>query len=173
MTQIRGYIAASLDGFIADADHGVGWLDDFDGSDFGYAQFIADIGCIVMGRKSFDFVDAYDGDWPYPGKEVVLVTHREIANPPPQSRIWAGDDVQVLISELRQFDGGDVWIVGGSDLLHQFRQAGGLDMLEIFTMPVLLGRGVPLWLPGQEKEMATLVESVAMELGVVRSVYRF
>ena len=173
MTQIRGYIAASLDGFIADADHGVGWLDDFDGADFGYERFIADIGCIVMGRKSFDFVDAYDGDWPYPGKEVVLVTHREVANLPPQSSIWAGDDVRSLIDDLRQFDGGDVWVVGGSDLLHQFRQAGGLDTLEIFTMPVLLGEGVPLWLPSAANEVAKLVESVAMELGVVRSVYRF
>ncbi|WOF75257.1 dihydrofolate reductase family protein [Parvibaculaceae bacterium PLY_AMNH_Bact1] len=173
MAQIRGYIATSLDGFIADADHGVGWLDDFDGSDFGYEAFIADIGCVVMGRKSFDFVDAYDGDWPYPGKDVVLATHRKVVNPPPQSHIWAGDDVRPLINELRQFVGGDVWVVGGSDLLHQFRQAGGLDTLEIFTMPVLLGGGVPLWLSASEKEMATLVESAAMDLGVVRSVYRF
>jgi len=40
VAQIRGYIAASVDGFIADADHGVGWLDDFDGADFGYERFI-------------------------------------------------------------------------------------------------------------------------------------
>ena len=52
-------------------------------------------------------------------------------------------------------------------------QAGGLDTLEIFTMPVLLGEGVPLWLPSAANEVAKLVESVAMELGVVRSVYRF
>ncbi len=173
MAQIRGYIAASLDGFIADADHGVGWLDDFDGGDFGYKDFIESIGCVVMGRKSFDFVDAYDGDWPYPGKDVVLVTHREVANPPPKSRIWAGDDVRPLIEELRRYEGGDVWIVGGSDLMHQFRRAGGLDTLEIFTMPVLLGGGVPLWLSSSEVETATLVESAAVELGVVRSVYSF
>ncbi|AWZ02064.1 MAG: dihydrofolate reductase family protein [Rhodobiaceae bacterium] len=173
MAQIRGYIAASLDGLIADADHGVGWLDDFDGADFGYERFISDIGCVVMGRKSFDFVDAYDGGWPYPGKEVVLVTHREVANLPPQSRLWSGEDIRSLIDDLRRFEGGDVWVVGGSDLLHQFRQAGGLDTLEIFTMPVLLGRGVPLWLPAKQKETATLVETVAMDLGVVRSVYRF
>ncbi len=173
MAQIRGYIAASLDGFIADVDHGVGWLDDFDGADFGYERFIADIGCVVMGRKSFDFVDAYDGDWPYPGKDTVLVTHREVAHPPPQTRRWAGENIQPLIDDLREFDGGDVWVVGGSDLLHQFRKAGGLDSLEVFTMPVLLGAGVPLWLPGPETQMATLVESAAMDLGVVRSLYRF
>jgi len=97
-----------------------------------------------MRRRSFDLVDAHDGDWPYPGKDVVLVTHREIANQPPQSRIWAGNDVLPLIDGLKRFDGGDIWVVGGSDLMHQFRQAGGLDVLEIFTMPVLLGRGVPL-----------------------------
>ena len=173
MAQIRGYIAASLDGFVADADHGVGWLDDFDGSDFGYEQFIAGIGCIVMGRKSFDFVDGYDGDWPYPGKEVVLVTHRPVPALPPQSRVWAGDDLTPLINDLRAFEGGDVWLVGGSDLMHQFRLAGALDSLEIYTMPLLLGDGVPLWLPSPEKETATLVECAAVELGVIRSVYRF
>ena len=50
---IRLYVAASLDGFIADADGGVGWLDPFNSPDTtaSYESFIAQIGTIVMGRR--------------------------------------------------------------------------------------------------------------------------
>lgn len=51
------YIASSLDGYIADKDGGLDWLHSVpnpDHSDFGWADFMAGIDALVMGRTTFD-----------------------------------------------------------------------------------------------------------------------
>ena len=68
MARLRGMMASSLDGFAADAGGGVGFLDDFDGVDWGYDAFIAGIGTVVMGRRTYEHMLELAPDWPYPGK---------------------------------------------------------------------------------------------------------
>ncbi len=41
MADIRGFIAATLDGYIASPDGGIEWLDEFGKFDYGYDAFIA------------------------------------------------------------------------------------------------------------------------------------
>ena len=52
------YIATSLDGFIARLDGGLDWLTDADpgDADYGFADFLASVDALVMGRNTFDFV---------------------------------------------------------------------------------------------------------------------
>ena len=38
-----------------------------------------------------------------------------------------------------------MFLVGGGDLVRQFLATGALDVLILFVVPVLLGRGVPLF----------------------------
>ena len=40
---------------------------------------------------------------------------------------------------------GTVWLVGGGNLAEQFRGAGLIDEYLIFIIPVILGRGIPLF----------------------------
>ncbi len=49
MGAIRRMMAASLDGFAADAQGSVGWLDPFEGADWGHDAFITQICTLVMG----------------------------------------------------------------------------------------------------------------------------
>ena len=56
---ISVYIACSLDGFIADKEGEIGWLDHVAGTeklDIGYSSFMSGIDALVMGRKIFDTV---------------------------------------------------------------------------------------------------------------------
>lgn len=53
MRRIRFFLAASLDGYIADPSGSVDFLDAFD-EDHGYDAFIADVGTLVMGRRTYD-----------------------------------------------------------------------------------------------------------------------
>ncbi len=43
MIEIRGFIAATLDGYIASPDGGIEWLEEFGKLDYGYEAFIAQI----------------------------------------------------------------------------------------------------------------------------------
>ena len=64
MPLIRIYIAQSLDGYIARLDGAIDWLRPFDTVDYSYEKFFADIGTVVMGRKSYELARSF-GDWPY------------------------------------------------------------------------------------------------------------
>jgi dihydrofolate reductase len=142
MPKFRVYIAASVDGYIAEEDGSVSWLDAFDAADYGYNVFSATIATVVMGRTSFDQTLAF-GTWPYAGMRSMVLTHRD---PPdvsvPDCSFVSGSE-ETIASGLDKSGGGDVWVMGGADVIGQFLDAGRIDSLELFLMPVLLGRGIP------------------------------
>ncbi|MDB5537196.1 MAG: dihydrofolate reductase, partial [Devosia sp.] len=58
MARILGYIAASLDGFIATPDENLDWLmqqPDLDLGEHDYRHFIKTIRTVVMGRATYDW----------------------------------------------------------------------------------------------------------------------
>ena len=60
MARIVGYIAASLDGFIADPHEGLKWLTerkDLELGQFDYNLFIKRIRTVVMGRATYDWLE--------------------------------------------------------------------------------------------------------------------
>ncbi len=101
MVAIRGFIAASLDGYIAASDGGIEWLKPFEKFDYGYDRFIAEIATVVMGRKTYDQLPALGVGWPYPGKPGIVVTSRPLASPPQGVVAWR-DGVKSLIAHLRE-----------------------------------------------------------------------
>ena len=172
MAAIRGYIATSLDGYIAERDGSVDWLRPYEDLDLGYPGFIAEIGVTVMGRHTFDQIMALGGDWPYPGQQTLVVTSRALKHAAPNVAVWH-DGVAALAGHLRAMRDGDIWVVGGSMLQSAMLDLGALDRLEIFVMPVLLGRGIPLFRRLVHKRQGVLQSARAMAGGVARLDYRF
>lgn len=176
MRLIRGFIAASLDGYIADCDNGMGWLAPFDEVDYDYAGFIADIGTVVMGRGTFEVVAGFESGWPYAGKRGIVVTSTPLIDPPAGVEAWHAG-VPALIAWLRTREGidagTDVWVIGGGALQAAFIEAGALDRLDLFVIPVLLGDGVPLFPRTQAPPRSlTLEAGRPLDKGVVRLTYR-
>src|SRR6188768_1468763 len=69
------FIATSLDGFIADKNGGIDWLNSFpdiDSVDTGYDAFMAHIDALVWGRATFETVCSFGIDWPYTKPVFVL-----------------------------------------------------------------------------------------------------
>lgn len=66
------YVASSLDGFIADSNHALDWLLQFEMTD-DYPDFIRDVGALAMGSTTYEWVlaDLARSDaearppWPY------------------------------------------------------------------------------------------------------------
>jgi dihydrofolate reductase len=63
-------------------------------------------------------------------------------------------------------DGQDVRIGGGPTTIREFLAAGLVDHMDIVVVPILLGRGVPLWdgLEGLEKDYQ--IEATSSPSGV-------
>ena len=146
MGKIRFYFAASLDGFIADPDGGVGFLDvveDEDGHG-GYDAFFSQIGTLVMGRGTYTFVEDY-GSWPYRQMRTIVLTHRPIELPLCTLETRVVDDIASFASELRAFSDGDTWIVGGGKVMGAFLGAGEVDSIAMSIVPVAIGNGIPMY----------------------------
>ena len=143
MARIVYYVAASLDGFIADSAGGVGWLPGGDADDFGYAEFYAGVEAVVMGRRTYDQVLSF-GDWPYPGKPAYVFTHSAPAAGPPEVR-FVQASAPDFARDIAEGYSGTMWLVGGGGLADQFRQAGLIDEYQVFVIPIVLGQGVPLF----------------------------
>ena len=153
MAKISLYIATSLDGFIADAGGGVGWLPAGDGGDgngnggddCGYADFYAAVSALIMGRRTYDQVRGF-GDWPYPGKPTYVFATRPGDEAAPAAvrcvQTTAADFAQTVAT---QYADGIIWLVGGATLAEQFRAAGLIDEYRVFVIPVILGRGISLF----------------------------
>lgn len=174
MANILGYIATSLDGFIATADESLDWLFKYDGMDLGehdYGVFIKRIRTVVMGRGTYDFLAADSAPWAYGEQRVLVVTSRPIDGP--KGPLETRDDVDTLIAELRTLDDGDVWVLGGGQLQMAFIERGALDSIEIYVMPELIGGGRPLFPPTGFAGSPRLIDAKTLDRGCVRLHYAF
>ena len=143
--RIRAYFAISLDGMIADEAGGIGWLAPFEAIDVGFDEFLAQITTIAMGRRTYDQVLSF-GEWPYEGKDVIVVTSRRLTGAPRGVRAFSGAPKALA----RQLSGGDMWVLGGAALFNAMLWAGHIERLELFVIPIVLGRGLRLFQPTPE-----------------------
>ena len=159
MGLVRGYLATSLDGFIAGPHDELAWLQEprlnglplaagawaareADGLEFD--DFLAGVGCIVMGRRTYDVVRAMPGPWAYGETEMLIVTSRPLDDAPPQvSRADAGVE-QAIERALAVAGDRDVYVDGGQTVRAAL-DGGLLDHLVITVLPTALGEGIPLF----------------------------
>lgn len=170
MGAIRSMMATSLDGFAADAAGGVGWLAPFEAVDWGYGDFIAEIGTVVLGRRTYEQLPSLAPEWPYPGQAGIVVGQ---VTPP----LWGGasrweGDLPALAQRLRA-QPKDAWIVGGPMLQGAFLTLGLMDRLQLCVVPHLLGKGVRLFPETPPVRAPQLTGVQTLPLGMVMLDYRF
>ncbi len=157
MTTTIYWTATSLDGFIADADNSLDWLfavprgpnhpDRFTG-------FFEDVGAVIMGSTTWEWVVDQEGmraepekwDQAFDGRPTWVFTTRDLEPLPGERdiRFVSGDVQPVHDQAVAAADGGDVWLVGGGELVGHFDDHGLLEAIQVDIQPVLLGSGSPL-----------------------------
>ena len=139
------FIGTSLDGFIARPNDDLDFLPPGGGEPHGYAEFIASVDAIVIGRKTFEKVLTM-GPWPYGDKRVVVLSSRPLDLSKATGGIveqMAGTPAEI-VSQLAASGAHHLYIDGGVTI-QRFLRAGLIQRLIITRVPVLIGEGVPLF----------------------------
>jgi len=166
--QIRLYYATSIDGYIADANGGVGFLDPYQPHAYGYEAFMLEVGITVVGRTTYDQALGFGPD-PFGGKDVLVLTHRPLE---PRARTAAATgDVTTVARRLRAEQHRDAWIMGGAHTMSAFLAADAIDRIDQFVVPVVLGNGVPAFAGLPMARTLELDELERFADGVVRMRY--
>ena len=142
--RVSAYIAVSLDGFIARANGSLDWLDRFqatDGEDYGYRAFMDTVDAVVMGRNTYDTVLGF-GAWPLSGKRVVILTSRPLT-PVHAETVYSGE-LRPLLQSLAKLSVRRIYLDGGVTIQRGLAE-GVVDDLTLSWVPVLLGKGRPLF----------------------------
>jgi dihydrofolate reductase len=169
--QVIAAVAVSVDGFIAGPGDGPGqplglggdrlftWFEDGGtpsrfypwmrmsaASAAAFDGFIARIGAVITGRRTYDIAQAWEGQGEVPGAPLFVVTHHVPGQVPPAvvPYTFVTDGIASAVQQaLAAAAGKDVRLMGAS-VIQQCLQAALLDELTIELVPVILGRGVRL-----------------------------
>ena len=166
--RVSAFLGASLDGFIAEVDGGLGFLKPFEQEDNGYRAFYATVDTLVMGRKTYETVLGFEG-WPF-GDRRVAVLSRSPATPRFNEQFLAGEPEAVLES-LAARGARHVYVDGG-EIVTQFLAARCLDTLVVTIVPVVLGTGIRLFAASPGTHRLTLESARTFASGMVQLRYR-
>lgn len=173
MRTVKLYVACSLDGYIARLDDSLDWLfSPSEGGDaYGYSEFFDSVDTLVMGRRTYDISVELGGAGYYEDR-TVLVMSRTRTGIADDGAIYTAEKPGLLIERLRANQGGDIWLMGGGQVVRSFLAESLIDELELFVYPVLLGEGVPLFPAGYPETSLELRATESRPNGLVHLSYR-
>ena len=148
--RITVFMASSLDGFIADKNGSVEWLNNLSveadpNEDYGYGLLLSKVDRLVMGSKTFNQVLDF-GQWPYGDLPVIVLTRKSLPTSiPSEAKVstLSGTATELYAQFVR--DGAKHIYLDGGDIVGQFSAVGLVDEFIITQVPALLGDGIPLF----------------------------
>jgi len=150
------YIAVSLDGFIADKDNTVDWLNSVPMTDelmSEFSDFMDSVDAVVMGRNTFEVVKGFGGEWPYNKKVFVVSNSMSSISSQYKDKVELikGSPFEI-VDFLNKNAYKNLYIDGGLTI-QGFLKADLIDEMIITTIPIVLGGGKPLFgeLPAPKK----------------------
>lgn len=145
-------LTTSLDGFIADRDDGIDWIqappEAPEAIPADYLDLMESVDTLVMGRATYELSLRIPGGVDvFGGKSVHVITSRSDLVPR-EGVAFVNRDPVSFVQELKHAVGGTIWLFGGGRLATALVSAGLVDDYLIVVQPVLLGDGVRLWQDG-------------------------
>jgi dihydrofolate reductase len=133
---------------------------------------------LVLGRRTYQIFEAY---WPYqpadhPIAKTFNATKKYVASRTLTTLHWNnstlldGDVVSAIIA-LKAHPGPDLQIIGSGNLIQTLQAASLIDEYNVWTFPVVLGRGKRLFSEAAQPSALRLVRSQVSTTGIVMSTY--
>ncbi|MCI8341671.1 MAG: dihydrofolate reductase [Firmicutes bacterium] len=148
MRKVVLFIAMSLDGYIADSDGGVDWLNGHDecADDSGtYQEFIKNVDTVVMGWNTYRQVaeELSPQKWIYSDLTSYVFTHKNVLSE--EKIIFTNENPCHVVKRLMNKNGKNIWICGGANVVHQLMLENLIDVYHISIIPTVLGSGIRLF----------------------------
>jgi len=165
---VVAYVAVSVDGYIADEDGSVGFLDDSGSEEYDFDGFLDDSGGLVMRSKTYEQI--LEWGWPYRDTPALVLTSRDLPILEGVDITFASTATAAAMREYAVTVDTRLWVMGGGQVTTDGLDQGAIDTLEVYLIPKVLGTGVPLF----TRPLATRlshVQSHAFSNGVVKLLY--
>jgi dihydrofolate reductase len=164
------FVGTSLDGFIARADGALDFLPPGGGEPHGYTEFMASVDALVIGRKTYETVLAFDV-WPYGEKPTFALSTRPLLPAPSGAVVehLSGAPAEI-VSQLSTRGIRHIYVDGGVTI-QGFLRAGLIQRLVVTRVPVLIGSGIPLFGPMARDIVLKHIATRQYASGLVQSEY--
>lgn len=165
------YIACSLDGYIAQTNDDLSFLNlvQQEGEDYGYAQFIQSIDTVILGRKTYDWVMKQVPEFPHSDKHTYVITRKE--RPSIKNIQFYSQNLKSLIQSLREQEGKDIFCDGGAEIVNELLTEKLIDEIILSIVPVLLGGGTRLFQNNRPEQLLRLVSCKNFDKGLCQLHY--
>jgi dihydrofolate reductase len=167
MRKVILFIASSLDGYIAKTSGAVDWL--FTDQDYGYADFLAGVDTILIGRRTYEQVLSF-GEYPYKGIQCFVFS-RTHGGERDEHVTFISGDLAKFVEGLKNSIGKNIWLVGGSEVIQSFMSHDLIDEFVISMHPIILGDGIPLFRAPLPTKMLSFKKCRAFDTGLVQLTY--
>jgi dihydrofolate reductase len=133
---------------------------------------------LVLGRRTYEIFEAY---WPYqpegdPTARTLNAARKHVASRTLTKLDWNNStllhgDAVAAIAALKAQPGLDLQLIGSGNLIQSLQAASLIDEYNVWTFPVVLGRGKRLFEATARPSALRLVRSNVSGTGVVMSAY--
>lgn len=159
--------------------HG-GWMFPYadDSMDLGSAGFDGKDRELVLGRRTYQIFEAY---WPYqaadhPVAVLLNAAKKHVASRTLTTLAWRNSsllagDVVAAIAALKRQPGPALQTIGSAGLIQTLHAAGLVDEYNVWTFPVVLGKGKRLFGESARATALRLVRTRTSDSGAVMSTY--
>jgi dihydrofolate reductase len=139
--------------------------------DYSMGPFFATIDTAIMGRKTYD--DALKmGGGGFGGSKMKSYVFSRSQSPGERGGVtFVNESPRGFVDQLRKRPGKNIWLMGGGELARDFLKDDVVDELYIGVVPILIGKGRPLFPSGFPEREFTLLENKTFSKGLIALKY--
>lgn len=151
MAQVIIHATVTVDGFMADVDGGVDWMNGFPSApedEEVVGRVVQELGAVVGGANETQTIE--DGEVPYGAMvkvPVYLMTHsaHEPIEKDGVTYTFVVDDIAQAVESAKQAAGDKLVSLLGGSISRQCLELGLVDEIQLHVVPILLGEGISLF----------------------------
>lgn len=166
------FLAMSIDGYIAEPDGNLDFLDSIDHGeeDYGYHKFVSEVDTVLLGRHTYDKVMSFNVEFPHKDRKCYVFSNTLSNDETNQNVEFVNKPPDELINEIRNGGSKGIYCDGGANLIDQLHNDSLIDRYIISIIPVVLGSGISLF-EHASKANLKLINSKSYPSGLVQLTY--